>query len=1480
MDGRRRGGGRSGSLGRGGRGTYRRVQAPTTEVSGPDTHRSVQIMDGGDDGAPPAPFKSSLRSSLKDSMRQEPSTSKMKDNSDRKGPNNKDLQVQTKTQRQVISLSSPSPQKGAGQTKKFVSSLAQSMREEDRGSRQDRRDKGGQGANESSLRSSSRDPPRRSSSREPMRRSNSREPRQWSGEGKGYRSGNRSVSRTRLTRKNSTDSVSSQRSDRSDRSFRSERYSEEYRSSLNDGPAPVRRLSSGSSLLTKSSQDVRVQKKRPVSGTIGRSIGRPAQDTSSRRSSLDGGASSLRRVNTSSPVGESGGRLSSQDARFTGVSTSQRSPSGASGLGRNIPGGDSISPKVEKSTAAQEKEDTSVKDPAPAVIGEAERKRLTDTLQKRMEARKLERESSLAQMRKTPVSRKNSAEDEAPFGSRKELENGRAPSASNAEKEARTREYYAKLDKENAEREAAARAAPFKSSLASSVESSSTKMGSSLAASIDAAPPRTLKESIAASMKARPVRTLKSSLTASLMPSRQTISRAKKLQYSLAELRRIMEFALPRPTDLPDMKIVEVTQIRDPSTVTKRSGRLGAGYGIGRSIGGSIRKGDRSGGRGARSQGGLRDGRRDRPGRGGRSGGRGGRGGGGGRGYGRPPPPPLYDGPIEPLVVTENRWKPTKEKDVSSLEKALNHVKSLLNKLTREKFAKLTNELCSVDIDSFVLLSSIVSIIMDKALEEPNFADVYADLCKEFHARTAKKTWSFLSILSDEKGSFYWTAIDKTTFTSFAGPFESPHSCLEDAAIPESAAISTCDSESIASVNFRRQGDYLIAVGEKEAGAFYYSKRKISDIGSDEPFGGPFESAEAARHAATTQVTFTRLLVNRCQGEFEKTNKHVGQLEEKKDEEEIDPRRREILAMRAKAKMLGNIRFIGELYKVDLIKQSGVQGCIFYLLGLELIPGDEGQEVQAQAARFPDEQDLEALCKMLATAGKKFDQPKTKTIMKIIILRMVELSDDTRLPSRARFLVKDVLETRDHMWEPRRKEMQQKTLEEVRREAQKLQQQGKNAQHDDVQRRRHKTRISSAQLAKQSSNLIVAKKEEPDEPEHDDLSPAQVSTRIKSIIQEYISILDLDEATTCVQELPMDPYHVEFAEQTINTALEGKTSEREHAVELLVGLYERGALDANCIQAALVNVMEFLEDMKIDLPLIHLYSALIFGRLVAAGCFGFSWIISEALAHCVECKLASLVFPEILSVLELESDERTVIRMLTDEEITAESVLPSAMRNETGVEAYLRENGIEGFFGEEEDELDEEAAGKMRSTLEEYLSVKDFDEVVLCMQELDVPDRWRHFVHIMLAFGLEEKQSIRKEVAALLLQLFTSEKITSEDIEAAVEIILVDYDDLRVDIPQLAVNLSELWTPLFTKEALTVQWLSEVCSHLVESGRAADVLDALLSSIKAQEDPETLKTWWTKQNDADTIWTLMSPADVDGNPKDERLTKWKEMLQS
>lgn len=492
--------------------------------------------------------------------------------------------------------------------------------------------------------------------------------------------------------------------------------------------------------------------------------------------------------------------------------------------------------------------------------------------------------------------------------------------------------------------------------------------------------------------------------------------------------------------------------------------------------------------------------------------------------------------------------------------------------------------------------------------------------------------------------------------------------------------------------------------------------------------------------------------------------------------------------------------------------------------------------------------------------------------------------------------------------------MQQKTLDEVRREAQKLQQQGKNAQHDNLSHRRKKTQISSVQLAKQSSSLLLHKEEEEavEEPavasapasptkesaettgqEQDEV--VKFASRIKNIIQEYTSIVDIEEAAVCVCELPPGACHVEFAEQTINLSLEGKASEREHAVNLLVGLYERGALTAPVVQAAILTVAEFLEDMRIDIPLVHQYSALLFGRLISAGCFGISWMISHPLAHLVECELTSLVFAEVLAVLEVESDLRSVKRMLVDEEVSLANVLPASKKGDDGeIQRFLLKHGIEDFFADGSDddcddedddgqvELDPEIAGKMRSTLEEYLSVKDLKELVTCIDELeaDTAHRWMHFVQIAAEYSIDTKKSVRDEVSALLLLLTEGDYLTGDDIEVAMESILVDYEDLRVDIPKIGVNLSDLWTDLFRKQLLSLHWLREATSHLVASGHASEIVDALFVAFEARFGEQELREWWTKQ-EKDGFWNALEGAGESGQivVKSETLSKWKLVLE-
>lgn len=176
------------------------------------------------------------------------------------------------------------------------------------------------------------------------------------------------------------------------------------------------------------------------------------------------------------------------------------------------------------------------------------------------------------------------------------------------------------------------------------------------------------------------------------------------MRYSYVDKRRLMPASTPKPNDLPDMMIVEVIeyrpQTRAPGGGSLRSGRAASREQEGRATGRFAKKPERSerNQRGAavqRQSSFAGNTKRDASKRRG--------GGGGGRGGYGPPPPPLYDGPIEPLTVSENRWVPKKEA-LSVVESTLSYVKGVLNKLTREKFAKLTNELCAVEMKSFELL--------------------------------------------------------------------------------------------------------------------------------------------------------------------------------------------------------------------------------------------------------------------------------------------------------------------------------------------------------------------------------------------------------------------------------------------------------------------------------------------------------------------------------------------------------------------------------------------------------------------------------------------------------------------------------------------------------------------------------------------------------------------------------------------------------
>ena len=59
-------------------------------------------------------------------------------------------------------------------------------------------------------------------------------------------------------------------------------------------------------------------------------------------------------------------------------------------------------------------------------------------------------------------------------------------------------------------------------------------------------------------------------------------------------------------------------------------------------------------------------------------------------------------------------------------------VRGILNKLTPEKFEKLSDDLLySIGLDSPTVLKGVILLIFEKALDEPKYSSMYAILQKE-----------------------------------------------------------------------------------------------------------------------------------------------------------------------------------------------------------------------------------------------------------------------------------------------------------------------------------------------------------------------------------------------------------------------------------------------------------------------------------------------------------------------------------------------------------------------------------------------------------------------------------------------------------------------------------------------------------------------------------------------------------------------------
>ncbi len=97
------------------------------------------------------------------------------------------------------------------------------------------------------------------------------------------------------------------------------------------------------------------------------------------------------------------------------------------------------------------------------------------------------------------------------------------------------------------------------------------------------------------------------------------------------------------------------------------------------------------------------------------------------------------------LNKAEKAWKPSVKKptrvrsgedgdeddpDHAKTQELFKRLRSILNKLTPQKFQELMKQVSELTIDTEERLKGAVELIFEKAISEPNFSVAYANMCR------------------------------------------------------------------------------------------------------------------------------------------------------------------------------------------------------------------------------------------------------------------------------------------------------------------------------------------------------------------------------------------------------------------------------------------------------------------------------------------------------------------------------------------------------------------------------------------------------------------------------------------------------------------------------------------------------------------------------------------------------------------------------
>nr|QEX51116.1 eukaryotic translation initiation factor 4G-like isoform X1 [Cymbidium ensifolium] len=542
------------------------------------------------------------------------------------------------------------------------------------------------------------------------------------------------------------------------------------------------------------------------------------------------------------------------------------------------------------------------------------------------------------------------------------------------------------------------------------------------------------------------------------------------------------------------------------------------------------------------------------------------------------------------------------------------------------------------------------------------------------------------------------------------------------------------------------------------------------------------------------KVTFRRLLLNKCQEEFERGEREEAEADKAEEEGEIHQSEveRDEKRIKARRRMLGNIRLIGELFKKRMLTEGIMHGCIQQLLGPH---------------QNPDEENIEALCKLMSTIGEMIDHSKAREHMDAYFEMMARLSTNQKLSSRVRFMLKDTIDLRKNKWQQRRKVEGPKKIDDVHRDA--------------AQERQ-------AQTTRLARGPIISSKRGP---------PIDYGHRGSTILNSPTSQL-----SGTIRGLPGHSRGPSSQDVRLDNR-----NQFESRVLSSVPLPQRPT-DVSSItlgpQGGLAKGMSSRgQGLVSNVPLTEISFRAVDSHRLGSGPNGFNSTHDRITSSSREENVPKYLSDRSSMITNdhTSSQDRNSIVGIRDSRRVDHAF------DRSGVATTGRRPGSSGGKSStsEPKALSEDTLRqKSISTIREFYSAKDDKEVVLRVRELSTPSFYPSMVSLWVSDSFERKNMERSLLAQLLVNLSKGHDnlISRSQLVEGFESVLSTLEDAVTDAPRAAEFLGNFLGKVIVENLVPLREIGKLIREggeqpgaLVDAGLGSEILGNILEFIKMEK---------------------------------------------